>query len=91
MTRLFVGGRRRTSPYACLRWLPVWLPRNMVSLANDWCPGFSEGARKPTTVVGHRAVLGVVIGPRVGHALLDEPAERDTPTTPMIESAGKIA
>jgi len=50
------------SPYACLRWLPVWLPRNMVSLANDWCPGFSEGACKPTTVDGHRAVLGDVIG-----------------------------
>ena len=75
------------SPYACPRWLPVWPPRNMASLANDWYPGFSEGARKPTTVVGHRAVPGDVIGPRVGHALLDEPAERDTPTTPMIEIA----
>jgi hypothetical protein len=28
---------------------------------------------------------------RVGHALLDAPAERDASTTPMIESAGKIA
>jgi hypothetical protein len=31
---LFVGRRRRASPAVCLRWLPVWLPRNLISFAN---------------------------------------------------------
>ena len=34
VTALFLGRRRRASPAVCLRWLPVWLPRNLISFAN---------------------------------------------------------
>ena len=35
-----VAGCRSESPEACLRWLPAWLPKNLVSSANGRRQGF---------------------------------------------------
>ena len=65
VTALFVGRRRRASPAVCLRWLPVWLPRNLISFANrlirhvaDWSGEAvvrsSTGPASPATVTSAR-------------------------------------
>lgn len=62
----------------------------MVSLANDWRVQIGEVHASPPRRTAIEQT-GDVIGPRVSQALLDVPAERNAPITPIIENAGKTA